>query len=111
MKKNFTALMTITALTAAALSGCSKPAEQTTASEKVTVILRDISELELIVRRNPDRDKMVAYGSNLKILNPCLIGDVAEFIGVTNVLLNILPALFDNFVVHSLTTTFLIFVI
>lgn len=39
MKKNFTALMTITALTAAALSGCSKPAEQTTASEKVTVIL------------------------------------------------------------------------
>lgn len=39
MKKNFTVLMTITALTAAALSGCSKPAEQTTASEKVTVIL------------------------------------------------------------------------
>ena len=69
--------------------------------KEIAVILGNVSELELVVGRDPDDDEVVPDLRDLKIFDPGLIGNVAEPVAVANVFFDILPALFDDLIVHS----------
>ena len=70
-------------------------------TEEITVILGNISQFELIVRRDPDNDQMILYICDLQVFDPGLIGNVAETVIIPYMFFNILPALFDDLFVHK----------
>ena len=68
--------------------------------KEVAVILGDIREFELVVGRDPDDDRVVRDLRDLKVFDPGLVGYIAESVVVADMFFDILPALFDDLVVH-----------
>ena len=79
-------------------------------TEEVTVILGNIGQLELIVRWDPYDDQVILYIRDLQVLDPGLVRNIAEPVIITDVFLNILPALFDDLFVHKSTANLIEFI-
>ena len=68
--------------------------------EEVAVILGDIGQLELVVGGNADNDLIAPDICDFQIFDPGLVGNIGQLIGIAYMFLDVLPALFDDLVVH-----------
>ena len=69
--------------------------------EEITVVLGNIGQLELVIGRDPHDDQVVLDVGDIEVLDPCLVGNIAEPVVIADMLLDIEPALFDDLIVHK----------